>query len=422
MSAIDTAPATHANEQASIPVQALEHSREYASRYGIRPDLIGLFPAFSLDDPSQLPSSFGAASWQSLTDQPTIQDWFPSSIDYHSVISILVRPCPAASGSTIPLTLLAHFAPADGSRKSSTASSPALGSPRAARRAPRVVTIAPTSSVDELKSAVLEADGRKPAKLEKVVLWKVEMSENEMIVIEERGGLKCGQMPWPYPPTAEVPTKLDDDTVGSYWTQSNPRMVSLSVWLSPSALAATACAREEVPAFTYPMNFANIVRRASTSNSLPERSPPAPPSPPQVVITPAPAPVVDHDTITMPSRPRRCRPNTAPASIDGKAAFGFGSSSKRDKSPLARPPLHVDTTVQNQGMQGLGIASPVESPLEVDMGNLQLQYEIGHETRQEGKIVWYASESRRPNMKRHDTMSSIRSFANNRTLRVQEMA
>jgi hypothetical protein len=73
-------------------------------------------------------------------------------------------------------------------------------------------------------------------------------------------------------------------------------------------------------------------------------------------------------------------------------------------------------------MQGLGIASPVESPLEVDMGNLQLQYEIGHETRQEGKIVWYASESRRPNMKRHDTMSSIRSFANNRTLRVQEMA
>jgi hypothetical protein len=26
----------------------------------------------------------------------------------------------------------------------------------------------------------------------------VEMTEDEMIVIEERGGLKNGQMPWPY--------------------------------------------------------------------------------------------------------------------------------------------------------------------------------------------------------------------------------
>jgi hypothetical protein len=75
-------------------------------------------------------------------------------------------------------------------------------------------------------------------------------------------------------------------------------------------------------------------------------------------------------------------------------------------------------------MQGLGIASPVESPLEVDMSNLQLHYEIGQEMHQEGKVVWYSpsSSSRRPTIKRHDTVSSIRSFANNRALRAHEVA
>ena len=410
--------------QSSIPVQALDDSREYASRYEVRPDLISIFPAFSLDDPSQLPCSLGGGSWQSITDRPTIQDWFPSSVDYHSVISILVRPCVSAPAHSIPLTIMTHFAPADGSRsrKASAATSPALGVAGPSRRSPRVVTVAPSASVDELKAVVLEADGRRVARLEKVVLWKVEMSESEMIVIEERGGLKSGQMPWPYPPTAEVPTKLEHDTVGTYWSASKPRMVSLSVWLSPSAHAATACARVEIPNFTYPMNFPAIVRRASTSNSLPERSPPAPPSPPQVIITPVSEPVAEHHAITMPPRARRARPSTAPALSTGQPSFGFGSSKRQ--SPLARPPLHVDTALQQQPMQGLGIASPVESPLEVDMSNLQLHYEIGQEMHQEGKVVWYSpsSSSRRPTIKRHDTVSSIRSFANNRALRAHEVA
>jgi len=33
--------------------------------------------------------------------------------------------------------------------------------------------------------------------LDHVVLWRVEMSEEEMVVIGERGGLKNGRMPWP---------------------------------------------------------------------------------------------------------------------------------------------------------------------------------------------------------------------------------
>ena len=51
----------------------------------------------------------------------------------------------------------------------------------------------------DLKAAILRADGRTVMEehLERVVLWRVEMSEEEMIVIGERGGLKNGRMPWP---------------------------------------------------------------------------------------------------------------------------------------------------------------------------------------------------------------------------------
>ena len=35
------------------------------------------------------------------------------------------------------------------------------------------------------------------ADLNKIVAWQVDMTAEEMVVIEERGGLKHGQMPWP---------------------------------------------------------------------------------------------------------------------------------------------------------------------------------------------------------------------------------
>ncbi len=62
---------------------------------------------------------------------------------------------------------------------------------------PAVVDITPSSTINELKAAVLEADGRPVDCLDSVVLWQVEMSEEEMIGIGERGGLKGGRMPWP---------------------------------------------------------------------------------------------------------------------------------------------------------------------------------------------------------------------------------
>jgi hypothetical protein len=59
------------------------------------------------------------------------------------------------------------------------------------------VDIDPSVSVDTLKSKALQADSRATGSLERIKLWRVEMSEEEMVVIEERGGLRGGQMPWP---------------------------------------------------------------------------------------------------------------------------------------------------------------------------------------------------------------------------------
>jgi hypothetical protein len=80
----------------------------------------------------------------------------------------------------------------------SRANRPTTPGGRVVRQSPTVVDIAPGSSVAALKSAILRADLRPVEESEHLVLWRVEMMEDEMIVIEERGGLKNGQMPWPY--------------------------------------------------------------------------------------------------------------------------------------------------------------------------------------------------------------------------------
>lgn len=88
------------------------------------------------------------------------------------------------------MSFLAHFAPSEGLRSRQQTQ-------QQQRYPPTVVDILPSASVNELKAAVLRADGRLAEQLDKVVLWRVEMSEEELVVIEERGGLKGGRMPWP---------------------------------------------------------------------------------------------------------------------------------------------------------------------------------------------------------------------------------
>lgn len=97
------------------------------------------------------------------------------------------------SSDTITLTLQAHFAVEDASAKSAS-SSPTIKGPR---RHPAVIDVSPQSTIKDLKTAVLEADGRLAGFHEHLVLWQVEMSEEEIVVIEERGGLRGGRMPWP---------------------------------------------------------------------------------------------------------------------------------------------------------------------------------------------------------------------------------
>jgi hypothetical protein len=80
----------------------------------------------------------------------------------------------------------------------SRANRPTTPGGRVDRTPPTVVDILPGTSVGDLKSAILAADSRSIEESDSLVLWRVEMTEDEMIVIEERGGLKNGQMPWPY--------------------------------------------------------------------------------------------------------------------------------------------------------------------------------------------------------------------------------
>jgi len=95
----------------------------------------------------------------------------------------------------VPITFAVHLAqPGAMSR----ANRPTTPGGRVVRQPPTVVDIAPGSSVASLKSAILKADSRPIEDSDNLVLWRVEMTEDEMIVIEERGGLKNGQMPWPY--------------------------------------------------------------------------------------------------------------------------------------------------------------------------------------------------------------------------------
>lgn len=112
-----------------------------------------------------------------------------------SVGRILVSMNADTTGRLTPLTFVSHFAPSPAEQQLSYR----LGSSAKSTRAPAVVCVSPSQTVRELKAAVLRADGRsvRDDLLDHVILWRVDMSQEEMIVIGERGGLKNGRMPWP---------------------------------------------------------------------------------------------------------------------------------------------------------------------------------------------------------------------------------
>ena len=157
--------------------------------------LVKKFPTFSLDDPRQLGPSLGQP-WSPDDQEPrqslSIHDWFPTPPPPQT-IAVLVRSplAPKEAPQELPFTVLTHFA------SDTTASGVGSSKPRIA--APTVVSAYPSQSVRELKRAILQADDRVvvEALVDSVVVWAVQMSREEMVIIGERGGLKNGRMPWP---------------------------------------------------------------------------------------------------------------------------------------------------------------------------------------------------------------------------------
>ncbi|WWD20663.1 hypothetical protein CI109_105139 [Kwoniella shandongensis] len=341
----------------SIPWQAHYQSRAYTERYDKPVDLLASFPAFNLDDASQLALSLESA-WKSTAEEALatgdlkIKHWFPNHISGQSdVISIIARPLQGMSINTVPLTLRAYFS-TPSSRKSGMASA---SSSSRARPSPLVIDVDPYITVNELKSELLRASGRDASLWQFVVLWQIAMTDSEMNVIDELGRLKGGKMPWPYPPGAMEPIAMTDGNlpVSLFFPRSAPNgdMLNLSVWLNPKAGSAmNVVDQQEIPPFRYPMAFAN----EQTSFDSPTSS--------QTPLTPI-TPAVDlpQRLLKSKSKASRGRPSTAPAAItksDSEAQTprppAFGSRSTAPP-PLPQRPTHAYSV--NRTPQGLGIVT-----------------------------------------------------------------
>ncbi|WWC65058.1 uncharacterized protein I303_107672 [Kwoniella dejecticola CBS 10117] len=343
----------------SIPQQAFQQARAYKERYGKSVHLLSQFPAFNLDDAAELPLSLGPTQQDVVLDdgeELKVKDWFPEGVNTNQeIISIIARPLsdsPADAttpATTIPLTLRAYFA-----QPPQSASCAAGPSALRSTAPPLVVDIDPHTTVDELKAELLRAAGKDPELWSNVVLWKIQMTESEMTVIDELGRLKNGKMPWPYPPGAMEPISMSDGNlpVSLFFPKSAPNgdMLNLSVWFNPassssgsasttasSAAATVPALANEIPHFRYPMT--NLVRPASTHCSSPSSSLKSLSADPIADLPPS---NVDEDAITFTStttvtgngkiKKSRIRPSTAPASVK---SFGSGSSAKM---PRQNPP------------------------------------------------------------------------------------
>ncbi|KAJ9126961.1 hypothetical protein QFC24_001192 [Naganishia onofrii] len=271
-----------------IPWAAHYQSRTYSHRYALPAHLLAHFPSYNLDDPQQLNASYsiqpttqhlvkGDDAGQSAPSETTVEDWWPEGIDNKDgVISLLIRlgeveeeDVPDVS----PMTLMVHFANQDVKPGSSLPLAPAINHMGAfvveddAPCPPLALEISRDATVSELKEAILKADGRPVGLLEKVKLWKVDMTWKEIIQCETMGDGQNGSMPWPYSPDAPDSTPLQHatDPLDSIFPayKSNTNRISIFVWIHPSALGiltrskdlTTSILGESIPNFQYPMKI-----------------------------------------------------------------------------------------------------------------------------------------------------------------------
>ncbi|WVW80863.1 hypothetical protein I302_102853 [Kwoniella bestiolae CBS 10118] len=325
----------------SIPQQAFLQSKAYTERFGRPVHLLSQFPAFNLDDPTQLELSLGPNQNVVSGGELKIKHWFPDFLNGYNpldIISIVARPVMGMPINHVPLTLRAYFAqpPQPSSSSSAGPSSSCLRS----LPPPIVVDINPYITVDELKSELLRSAGKDGSLYKSVVLWQIAMTESEMNVIDELGRLKNGKMPWPYPPGAMEPIPMTDGNlpVSLFFPKSAPNgdMLNLSVWLNPSALTSNSSSSSsgslarEIPHFRYPMT--NLTRPASTHCVSPttghESLAPVTELPPSVYSA--------MSSATLKVKKSRVRPNTAPAATTPSASES-GSVSTPTPGPGPAP-------------------------------------------------------------------------------------
>lgn len=297
----------------SIPTPAYYQAKEYSTRYNVPVHLISHFASYNLLDESQRRATFSLSTpiheggfdfspiqtVSESSDRRLIRDWFPEAWESRpDLISVLVRigPSNPQLDSSGPLTLLAYFGkpPTLGGRSSSDGStaarsthgSPSFASlhfPRCqAARPPVALEVPRDATIDELKERVLAADGhtldRASGALNKVVLWRVDMSWREMQDCEQYGGLSSGEMPWPYPPNSPPPVSMSESSalVSSIFPNylNNTNLVSIFAWVHPTA--TIACRQESSPMpphFQYPMIFPTLVESSTTNTSTAFNSP-----------------------------------------------------------------------------------------------------------------------------------------------------
>ncbi|EJT51251.1 hypothetical protein A1Q1_07529 [Trichosporon asahii var. asahii CBS 2479] len=250
------------NLTVSIPWQAQYQASAYAESYGVVPSLLTQFPAYNLDDATQMHASGGLPlpayrngsgslrlkrSSYYKGPAPTVAQWFPHIEE--GTINILARSRETLSAidwvqPRVPLTLCARF------------------SGKGERAQLVIVDVDQDASIRDLKIALLRAAGRPTHAhlMEGLTLWRVDMTEAELSAIDARGGLTGGQRPRPCA-SFSTPLLMADCVgarVGEFFSpgvnvsRANPAQVSISVYVHQGAeyeLAPVVPA----PKFTYPM-------------------------------------------------------------------------------------------------------------------------------------------------------------------------
>jgi hypothetical protein len=97
------------------------------------------------------------------------------------------------------MTLLAYFSKDPSVRTSySPRASPILGqSNDTSNQPPLAFDIPRAITIDHLKEFMLRSGGKHVTEVDKVTIWRVDMSWPEMLSCEGFGGLKDAGMPWP---------------------------------------------------------------------------------------------------------------------------------------------------------------------------------------------------------------------------------